>query len=78
MSEIAAIRLDTFGNADPSEVVDAIDLASDQDQPTWIFDNAGGKVAAIVPVEVLEYYEQMLAGVLRPSFAGKPRGGVSE
>jgi len=77
MSEIKALRLDTFGNADPSELADAIDLASDQDQPTWIYDSAGGKVAAIVPVEMLEYYQQMLAGVLKPTFSTEARGGVT-
>ena len=35
-------------------ILDAIDLASDQDQMTWIT-NGGKRIAAIVPVEQAEY-----------------------
>jgi hypothetical protein len=36
---------------------DALDLASDQDQPTWITDPDGKRIAALVPAEVLEFYQ---------------------
>jgi hypothetical protein len=40
----------------PDEFADALDLASDQDTPTWITDYNGKRVAVLVPVEVLEFY----------------------
>lgn len=42
---------------DPDQFPDALDLASDQDKPSWIVDPDGKRIAALVPVEVLEFYE---------------------
>lgn len=58
------LRLDSFGNADPSEFADAVDLASDQDTKTWILDTDGRRIAALVPVEVAERDEQWIADLL--------------
>jgi hypothetical protein len=54
-----------------ARVADAIDLASDQDKITWL--TVGGKhIAAIVPVEVAEAHERMMAKVLAAQFGGEP------
>lgn len=45
------------------ELQDAADLASDQDQLTWIV-RGGRRIAAIVPVDVAEYHEQLVASAL--------------
>ena len=45
-------------------IADAIDLASDQDQMTWLTDATGKRIAAIVPVDVAESHEQMISGLL--------------
>jgi hypothetical protein len=37
-----------------NDLMDAIDLASDQDQMTWLIDGEGKRIAAIVPVESAE------------------------
>lgn len=42
---------------DPDDFPDALDLARDQDQPSWVVDPDGKRVAALVPVEVLEFYQ---------------------
>jgi hypothetical protein len=47
-----------------ARVSDAIDNASDQDKITWLT-NGAKRIAAIVPVDVAEYHEQMIAVVLR-------------
>jgi hypothetical protein len=44
-------------------ISDAIDAASDQDKITWLTDGKK-RIAAIVPVDVAEYHEQMIAGTL--------------
>lgn len=41
------------------ELLDVIDLASDQDKPTWVMRD-GKRVAAVVPVEVLEHYDELV------------------
>jgi hypothetical protein len=46
------------------KIYDAIDRASDQDRSTWLTDEHGKPVAAVVPVEVLEQYEAGLSAVL--------------
>lgn len=46
-------------------LVDAIDNASDQDRITWLTTAAGKRIAAIVPVDVAESHEQMIATVMR-------------
>jgi hypothetical protein len=43
---------------------DAIDLASDQDQMTWLTDH-GKRIAAIVPVDVAERYAQDYGAIPR-------------
>jgi hypothetical protein len=43
---------------DIDKINDAIDLASDQDQMTWLTEN-GKRIAAIVPVEVAEFRQGM-------------------
>lgn len=48
--------------------VDAADLASDQDQVTWLTDG-GKRVAAIVPVEAAELYEARFRGLPYPAAA---------
>jgi hypothetical protein len=58
------LRVDDHGNADPSEFIDAVDRASDQDGKTWITDGLGTRLAAIVPVDVAEYHETMTRRVL--------------
>jgi hypothetical protein len=55
-----------YNNADTEELArdltDAIDLASDQNTISWV--TAGGKrIAAIVPVDVAEYHDQMISAV---------------
>lgn len=50
-----------------ARVTDAIDAASDQDRITWLADR-GKRIAAIVPVDVAEYHEQMIADVLATQF----------
>lgn len=47
----------------PDELLDVVDLASDQDEGTWLTD-AGKRVAAIVPVDVAEAWEQATADLL--------------
>lgn len=58
------LRLDEFGNADPSELVDAVELASDQDQMTWVLDSAGKRVAVIGTVDMGDMHERWLGAVL--------------
>jgi hypothetical protein len=58
------LRLDEFGNADPSELIDALELASDQDQMTWVLDAAGKRVAVIGTVDLGDMYERWLGSVL--------------
>jgi len=41
------------------ELADAIDLASDQGQHTWLTDGDGKRIAAIVPADVAEREEQL-------------------
>jgi hypothetical protein len=48
-------------------LLDAFDNASDQDKITWAVDGRGRRVAAIVPVDVAEYHDQVIAGVLGSS-----------
>jgi hypothetical protein len=67
------LRLDEFGNADPSEFIDAADAASDQDTATWIVGPGGNRVAAIVPVDVRKYHDQMIDRVLRTPVTGDQR-----
>lgn len=45
------------------DIANAIDNASDQDTPTVLTED-GRPVAAIVPIEVLEYYDQKISNVL--------------
>lgn len=45
---------------DPGKFTDALDLASSQDQSTWVTDPDGKRLAALVPVEVLEFYESAI------------------
>lgn len=42
-----------------SQVIGAVDNASDQDKITWLTTD-GKRIAAVVPVEVAEYYEQRM------------------
>lgn len=42
-------------NEDDRELMDAVDLASDQDQMTWITDSTGKRLAAIIAVEDAEF-----------------------
>jgi hypothetical protein len=54
------------------EVQDAADLAGAQDRKTWLA-SSGKRIAAIVPVDVAEYHEQMVADVLATEFGpGEP------
>jgi hypothetical protein len=46
-----------------ARVADAIDAASDQDQPTWLTEN-GKRIAAIVPVDVLEQHDAWLRNMM--------------
>jgi hypothetical protein len=46
-----------------ARVNDAIDLASDQDQGTWLTED-GKRIAAIVPVDVLEQHLNWLREVM--------------
>jgi hypothetical protein len=72
------LRLDNYGNADPSEFTDAVEGAASQDQETWITDADGRRVAAIVPVDVREYHDAMIAGVLgTPVAAGTGNGSAA-
>lgn len=61
------LDISDFGRIDAEAAMeklhDTIDSASDQDRITWLTE-AGKRIAAVVPVEVAEYYEQMLAGTL--------------
>lgn len=43
-------------DAELDDLGDAIDNASDQDRATWLV-SEGKRIAAIVPVEVLEFYQ---------------------
>jgi hypothetical protein len=45
------------GEVDAEHFADALDLASDQDRPTWVTDPDGKRIAALVPPEVLEFYQ---------------------
>jgi hypothetical protein len=62
--KVNELRLDEFGDPDSSELVDAFELAGDQDGQTWVTDVTGKRIAVIAPVAVAEYYEQMIADVL--------------
>lgn len=47
-----------------ARISDAIDNASDQDKITWLTSGTR-RIAAIVPVDVAEYHEEMIASVMR-------------
>lgn len=51
------------------DLLDAVDLASDQDTITWLTDN-GRRIAAIVPVDVAETHEAWMANVLATAQSG--------
>lgn len=60
---VQAPDLETEANGhltDPGKFADALDLASDQDRSTWVTDPDGKRIAALVPVEVLEFYQHAL------------------
>jgi hypothetical protein len=68
MTNHPELDLDYLDRSDPEwsgeQFMNAADLASDQDQPTWLTRD-GKRVAAIVPVDVLEHGESRLAMLLR-------------
>jgi hypothetical protein len=45
------------------KMAEAIEAASSQDKTVWLTEN-GNRIAAIVPVDVAEYHEKMIADVL--------------
>lgn len=47
------------------KMLDAIDLAADQGQKTWLLSAEGERIAAIVPVDVAEEDDRRTAGVLQ-------------
>jgi hypothetical protein len=56
--ELQEIATDASGYlVNPEDFPDALDLATDQDRPSWFTDQEGKRIAAIVPVEVLEFYQ---------------------
>lgn len=55
------------------ELVDAVDAASDQDKITWLVDQDGRKIAAVVPVDVAEAHERQIAGVLQTGLSTASR-----
>jgi hypothetical protein len=57
-----------------AKMADTIDLASDQAEGTWLL-YEGKRIAAVVPVDVAEWHEQMVANVLHAPLNG-PRGDV--
>jgi hypothetical protein len=67
------------GDPDPGELFDAIDAASDQDRITWLTDRTGKRLAAIVPVDVAEDHEQLVASVLPViQHHRQPHGEITE
>lgn len=67
------LRLEVIPACDEDEkLYDAIDAASGQDRITWLLNDEGRRVAAIVPVDVAEAHEAMLARVLSTP-VGKPK-----
>lgn len=66
--ELDLTVLDAQGACAVDDIQDAVDLASDQDQVTWLTDG-GKRVAAIVPVEAAELYEARFRGLPYPAAA---------
>jgi hypothetical protein len=60
VQEAPELVTDANGVPAPGKFTDALDLASDQDQSTWVTDPDGRRLAALVPVEVLEFYQSAL------------------
>ena len=73
---MAELELSADGTKDfavvADELMDAIDLASDQDQMTWLVSD-GKRIAAIVPVDVAEAHERDIADVLATPVASTAR-----
>jgi hypothetical protein len=66
VSVLAEVELGDFDWADDrftEKLADAIDRASDQDQASWLTDD-GKRIAAIVPVDVLEQHLNWLREVM--------------
>lgn len=57
MQQAPQLTTDANGEVDPGAFTNALDLARDQDQSTWVTGPDGKRAAALVPVEVLEFYE---------------------
>jgi hypothetical protein len=53
ISHLASVRTGHLDGVGEQRLLDAIDLASDQNQGTWLLDH-GRRIAAIVPVDVAE------------------------
>lgn len=69
---IALLAVPDDESPDLGPLVDAIDNASDRDTATWLTDK-GKRIAAIVPVDVAEHDERMIADVLATEFGpGEP------
>lgn len=60
MNEHETLSIDDFDG----DILNAIDNASDQGRPTWLTDGSGKRLAAIVPVDVLEAADRQLAEVM--------------
>lgn len=65
MQDTPKLATDENGRPDPGEFADALDAASDQDRSTWITDPDGKRIAALVPVDVLEHYQGLLTTAVR-------------
>jgi hypothetical protein len=71
------IHIDSVERMYADELLDAIDLASDQDQMTWLLSD-GKRIAAIVPVSEAEAIEVANAVMSDPQIMGAIREAVEE
>jgi hypothetical protein len=55
-----------------NDLMDAIDLASDQDQMTWLVRHDGKRIAAIVPADVAQAAEEAVEDILEHQFGPAP------
>jgi hypothetical protein len=55
ISDLASARTGHLDPVGENRLLDAIDLASDHDQVTWLLNDHGKRIAAIVPVSAVDW-----------------------